>query len=134
MNADLALICCACLLPIEGDTGFLAAAYPDIAKAKREHAEWEASHGDGAISLEDFILPPEDIHWRAYHDRCNPDPDGSAYQIGSAELSTWRGLTRWTAHLMAKNWFALSDWDDLLREAAGESPATRIMVLGQVAA
>ena len=37
------------------------------------------------------------------------------------QVSTWAGLSRWTAHLMAKNWFPLSDWDEVLREAAGES-------------
>lgn len=35
---------------------------------------------------------------------------------------------------MEKNWFALSDWDDLLREVAGEIPSRRIRVAAKEAA
>jgi hypothetical protein len=36
--------------------------------------------------------------------------------------------------MMCKNWLAVTDWDELLREAAGDVPATRIRAAGSVAA
>ena len=129
MTAELALICRACRQPIEGDTGALRATYAAINSVRAAEAEWAERQGDRAISITELMLAPEPVPWLPYHDRCDPEFESASYQIDSAQLSTWRHLARWTAHLMSKNWFPFSDWDELLREAAGEVPATRIQVL-----
>lgn len=132
MSADLALICQQCRFPIEGDTGYLRVTYADIHKYQRDEKAYRERHPEGeAVSLEDFLLGPDPIHWRAYHDKCEPEPDASAYQIDAAKLRTWQGLAHWTAHLMEKNWFASTDWDCLLREAAGDTEARTLRVLAR---
>lgn len=129
MNADLVLICHLCRESIEGDTGALRVTFAELAEHRQREAEWKASHAGELVDLTDMLLAPEDVHWRAYHDRCDPDFEQSSYQIDAMKLRTWRDLARWTAHLMGKNWFPFTDWDDLLREAAGEWRAVRIKVL-----
>lgn len=132
MTADLTLICHGCRFPIEGDTGALRVTFADIAKNRQQDAEWKASHAEGtAMDLAEFLLGPDHVHWRAYHDKCEPEPDLSAYQIDAAKLRTWRDLARWTAHLMSKNWFAATDWGVLLEQAAGDSEPTTLRVLAR---
>ena len=127
--SELVLICRGCRRPVEGDTGSLRATYADINTSRAAEAEWAQRQGGRAIDITDLMLAPGPIRWLPYHDRCDPESGQPSYQISSVQVSTWRGLARWTAHLMSKNWFPFSDWDDLLLEAAGEAPATRIRVL-----
>jgi hypothetical protein len=77
---------------------------------------------------------PGDIHWRSAHDACRSDRDEGCYEIDAPLISGWPHVARWTAHLMSKSWFGLSDWDALLRELSGEAPATRICVVAREAA
>ena len=110
MNTELDLICRRCRQPITSGHGCLWVSFAEIRIANRERDDLGA-----------------DIAWKVHHDGCTPDP-GDAYSVEAAQISTWAGLARWTSHLMAKNWFAFSDWDELLREAAGESTESpRIM-------
>lgn len=122
MTADLALICRACAEPIEGDTGCLRVTFAALAERRQQEQEYAERHPEGsAFSITDFLLGPKPVHWLAYHDKCEPEPDLDAYQIDAVQLRTWRGFAKWTAHLMAKNWFAATDWNSLLLEAAGET-------------
>jgi hypothetical protein len=134
VSADLILICRQCRFPIEGDAGYLRVTYADINKHQQQEQEYRARHPEGsAVSLEDFLLYPDPVHWLACHDPCEPEPGVDAYQIDAARFRTWRDVCGWTAHLMEKNWFAATDWDNLLRELAGETEATTVKVLARSA-
>ena len=130
MNADLTLICHKCRLPIEGDTGYLRVTYPDLHKYREQEREYSERHPEGeAVSITEFLLGPEEIHWLPYHDKCEPEPDLDAYQIDAVQLQSWQCLARWTAHLMSKNWLPHTDWDELLREVSGESKVEQPRIL-----
>jgi hypothetical protein len=107
VNAELDIMCPRCRHAIPRGRGCLWVSYAEIRGGIRE------SGGQTAEG-------PDEITWKVHHDGCTAEP-GDAYSIEVVQISTWAGLSRWTAHLMAKTWFPLSDWDELLREAAGES-------------
>lgn len=111
---DLTLICELCSRPIHSGDGCLYALHSDINRAGRDdtfEAPWHTGH---------FIHPEV----RAV----------SAYAIGASEIQAWPHVARWTAHLMEKGWFALTDWDELMRELSGESAPRRIRALARDAA
>ena len=137
--SDLILICESCRQPILGDTGSVYVTYADINAKQAAQAEWRERHPAGtAIDVVELLTLPAEIHWRTGHDRCRGDRDQGCYEIDAPQIATWPQLARWTAHLMGKNWLALSDWDEFLREAAGERlpPGTRprIRAIAQEAA
>lgn len=107
---DLTLICETCRFPINGDTGCIYALFREMRQSSDE------------------------IHWHTSHYAHFPTNTGDTYEITAARISTWKQLAWWTAHLMEKNWFPLSDWDDLLREASGDVPSRRIRVEAKEAA
>jgi hypothetical protein len=128
---DLTLICETCGFPVAGDTGCIYVAFDDV-NAVRAY-ERSASHADGtAVDVADLLTDPGPVHWRTRH-WTHPE-DRDCYEIGADRISTWPQFAHWTAHLMEKNWFALSDWDDLLREAAGDIPPSRIRIAAREAA
>lgn len=130
MSAELTLICRKCSFPIAGDMGCLRVSFEAIREHARREREWKADHPAGsAVDINDFLLGPDEIRWEAYHDACDPAKGDDCYQIDAVQLTTWQGVCRWTAHLMDKNWFPSTDWDHLLRELAGEIPATTIRIL-----
>lgn len=130
--ADLTLICRRCRFPIDGDTGCLRVTYAAIAQYRQQDREYRERHPEGsAVSLEDFLLGPDPVHWLAYHGKCEPVPDADAYQISAARLRTWQDLAHWTAHLMAKSWFGFTDWDVLLEQVAGGAEPTTLRVLAR---
>ncbi|WP_329045622.1 hypothetical protein OG738_29145 [Amycolatopsis sp. NBC_01488] len=49
--------------------------------------------------------------WRITHDECEP---GEGYRIAVERIRTWPAYLRWTAHLMAEDWFAATDWRELV--------------------
>ena len=113
MSGTLILMCERCGFPIAPGKGSIYATYQEIGAAR---------DGDGRI------------HWYTRHDKCSEHLEESSYELGADQLMTPGELARWTAHLMAKRWFALTDWDDLLREVAGEIPACRVRVVARRAA
>ncbi len=108
--SDLTLICETCRFPISGDTGCIYAAFAEMRTSS------------------------DTVRWRTSHYDCFAEGSRDTYEIGSERIATWRQLVWWTAHLMDKNWFPKSDWDDLLRELSGEAPACRIRVAAREAA
>lgn len=130
MTADLTLICGTCGFPIAEDTGCLRVTMAEVRDHLRQYAEWRQAHPEGsAIDLAELLLAPDEIHWGAYHYACDPARGEDQYQIDAGRIATWRAVCHWTAHLMEKNWFAATDWDDLLRELAGDSPASTFRIL-----
>lgn len=132
---DLTLICETCGFPVAGDSGSIYVLLGDVRDKQRADREWKQAHPPGtAIDIHEFLTMPGDIHWRTGHDKCRTDRDEGCYEIDDDQIATWPALARWTAHLMGKNWFPMSDWDDLLRELSGESPPQRIRVVAREAA
>lgn len=107
---DLTLICETCGFPVAGDSGCIYTTFAEMRTSADE------------------------IRWRTSHYRCFPEGERDTYEISSDQIATWPQFAWWTAHLMEKNWFPLSDWDDLLREVAGVIPARRIRVAAKEAA
>ena len=130
--ADLTIICGTCRST--APDGYLSVRYAEISAYQRAVTAWEEAHpGDGHY-LEELMTMPEEIAWRGFHGACDPGPDEGAYQIGAETLRTWRDLTRWSAHLSGKNWIGFTDWDEVLREAAGQVASRRIIAIGVAAA
>jgi hypothetical protein len=111
---DLTLICETCRFPINGDTGCIYVIFPDINTARRQE--------------------DSEIHWRTSHYAHFTGGVRDTYEIGAERISTWRQLIWWTAHLMEKSWFPLSDWDDLLRELTDGGQPQRIRIVAKEAA
>ena len=138
---DLTLVCEICRFPITGDTGAIYATFPDInaatARERDKRREREARSGAIAVSSIDIVallLEPGPVRWRTSHYEHPGMHEADSYEIGAERIATWQALAHWTAHLMEKNWFALSDWDSLLREVAGDAPSKRIRVAAKEAA
>ena len=109
--SDLTLICETCRFPVHGDTGCIYTTF----------AEMRTS-------------PDDEIRWRTSHYAHFPADTGDTYEITAGRISMWPQLAWWTAHLMEKNWFPLSDWDDLLREVSGDEAPRRIRIAAKEAA
>lgn len=135
MTADITLICETCSFPISRDMGCIYIRTFDVGAYYQAQREWREAHPDGeAVDLRELLEHPDGIHWRTGHDACRTDRDEPTYEISDHQIASWAQLMSWTAHLMSKNWFDLSDWDDLLREVSGEIPAVRIRVAAKEAA
>jgi hypothetical protein len=131
--SDLTWLCDRCGQPVKPEDGGVRVTHAEILEHRRTEAAYDEAHAPGeAVELHEFLLVPPDIRWRPLHFRCDEER-GDAYCIDILFVGTYRGICKWTAHLMAKNWLELTDWDHLLREVAGEIPSTRV-VLAQAAA
>lgn len=132
--SDLTWLCAKCGHAIGPEDGGVRVLHAEIIEAQRTDRDYEEAHGDGeAVDLHEFLLVPPDIAWAPVHYRCDEDR-GDAYCIDVLKVGTYRGLVWWTAHLMAKNWLDLTDWDSLLREAAGEVNSVRVVLRAAAAA
>jgi hypothetical protein len=60
-----------------------------------------------------------------------PRPE-DGYQIGTEQIATMAALFWWSAHLMSKRWLPMTDWDELMREAA-DGTGARIISLASAA-
>lgn len=119
---ELVLICQKCGGPVA--SGCLWVDYAEIVQTRTARAE-QAARPDGApLDIVAFIKSRGDALWKVHHDGCTDDP-ADGYLIDAERLRTWDGLAHWTAHLMEKNWFLLTDWNLLLREVAGERTGHR---------
>lgn len=108
---QLTLICQTCGKPI--DEGHLGIDTQPVTAYEAAAVAWEAEHGD-AGPLAELLTHPEEPQWAAHCEACEPDTCGYCIQAG--ELATYKGLIKWTAHLMGKSWFAHTDWDDMLEK------------------
>jgi len=124
---DLTLMCGACRKPVEHGSGYLSMRFGDLSDHRRAQAAWDETHPGDLHDLGDFLLAPEDVHWGAWHAACDPRRDEDAYQIDDERIDSWRQLTWWTSHLMAKNWLESTDWDHLLQGIA-DGTDTRIVI------
>ena len=46
------------------------------------------------------------------------DEGRNDYYMSTRELRTFKSLVEWEAHLTEKNWFAKTDWHEIVRQAA----------------
>lgn len=129
--SDLVLVCYGCKFPVGDGDGWLRVLYSDIREYTQRERAWNERAKGHALSVENFLLGPDLVHWRAYHRQCDPDMSEDSYWISSERIRTWPQLVRWTAQLMEKNWFGSTDWSSLLMDAVGD--AERALVIRQVA-
>lgn len=105
----LQVLCQVCWQPIErGHLGI------DTQKVAAFQAA-EAARGKVETAddlLETLKAGPEVPQWMTHCGRCEPNTCG--YCIEVSQLRTYKDLVRWTAHLMGKTWFAVTDWDHML--------------------
>lgn len=136
---DLTLICGTCHLPVGDYDGYLyvsVTAAMDLFTAREERPRGPATPaqitGGDVIA---FVQRRQDAAWRVTHNRCDTRPDFlDDYHIRPETIRTWQDLAYWSAHLFSKRWFRFTDWDGLMREVAGVSPAERIQVTRRAAA
>jgi hypothetical protein len=119
MNAQLIMTCGRCRAPIDGGSGFIGVRYRELAPA-------EVLRKAGNF--------PDEVIWEALHNACDPNPAAACYAISADRIATWPAVAWWTAHLLAKPWIDLTDWDEVLRELAGEGGSPRIAVRMESAA
>lgn len=131
--SDLVAICEGCRAEVPDGAGYVCVRYEDIHRYNRENREWHDAHPGTAHYIGELMTLPDEIRWHVYHARCDPWPDKDAYQIDVERLRTWQQLARWTSDLMAKNWLADSDWDDLLRELADDRGTRLVTVKARAA-
>jgi hypothetical protein len=130
---EITIICGRCHAAVAPGSGFLGVSLSEVTRAERAEAAFNAKHPESATLQEVVAELPDEVPWRSRHYACAPKADADAYQIDVDRLRTWADLAHWTAHLLAKTWLTATDWDDILREAAGEIPSRRIRV-GEVQA
>ena len=70
----------------------------------------------GAVDFDKIVNPAK---WAIHCDTCNPHKEGrgcaDCYWIGTDQLSTWRDVAGFTAHLLGKDWVPNdTDWGHLL--------------------
>jgi len=127
---ELIMMCSACHKPIGDHEGWLWVDRSAVSAHGRAARAWREEHEDepgGAISFDvTAVLDyPKPVRWRAHHKDCDPEPDAASYTIESERLSTWADLAHWTAHLMAKQWVAATDWGKIL-EGVAEGSGSRL--------
>lgn len=117
----LILTCEQCGADIGGNTGCLYLREHEIAGRRR-------------ASLPGDSPEPVLLHWRSAHDRCRSDMDVDCYEIDAPRVGSAGALERVSLHMRAKRWLLLTDWDLVMREAAGEVPSVRFRLVGLEAA
>lgn len=126
----LRLICDSCEKDVSGSKqAVIHVPYKDAMKARTEYDEkiWESvdqrKRGEfpKALNLSELLESlPFEAHWEIHCDECNPHPDDDGgwcdgcYWIGLERCSTTERLLDWTAHLMGKDWFSATDWNDFI--------------------
>jgi predicted GIY-YIG superfamily endonuclease len=125
---DFDLICTACGKPgadyLEVDD---SKAYQQMLDERaREQNRLERSRTEGLtafiITGAELMEGPDRVPWQAWHRACDPRPDASTYWFDADRISTWEHVADWTAHLMGKNWFLDTDWQQLLWDLSGRNP------------
>lgn len=115
------ITCQVCRRPVVGD-GYVWVDNAEIAACERAWAEFDERRGGKSwqpVGLEDLFALPDEAEWQAHHARCDPNPDRSSYSIQANRIDTAAKLLDWTAHLMGKSWLGHTNWDNVIRSAAG---------------
>lgn len=115
---DLIAICDRCRKPVEGSDGYIHVSYREIDRQRRERRHFErVARKRQVLSLVDLDEFPAQARWQVHHDRCDPNRAHGCYWFGVERCRTWPQLIEWTAHLMQKDWFCETDWEQVLSDA-----------------
>lgn len=123
VETELIWNCWQCGDQIDPPEGHIYVKFADIQGTQADLDEWEDEYGEALHTWDDIMRKPGPVRWMICHDVCDPDPDADGYFIPLRRLRTPMHMLAWTAHLMAKNWLPLTDWDDLLDRITGGLPA-----------
>ncbi len=88
-------------------------AYAENIRAWREEHYSDKKEGLQVVVMSELGDLPDKAHWRWGHKFCIPD-DGD-YWMDAERLDTAGKMLSFTAHLMEKNWFLDTDWDQVIR-------------------
>lgn len=113
--SELIAICAACNHPVGAGRGHLGIDMQALRTYREAAEQWNADHPE-ASTMAALLHHPELVSWVVHHETCEPNTCG--YCIPVAEISTFKGLIKWTGHLMEKAWLTDTDWNSLLTDAA----------------
>lgn len=117
-TVELEYLCDLCSRPVRDGEGSLYINFGELRSRQSAKAEWDASRdASGALDIMGLLGLPGLATWHIHHDGCRPEGTDD-YDIAVEDVRTWRGLVRWTAHLMEKRWLPETDWRVLLGNAA----------------
>lgn len=114
--SELAAMCGECKTPIGAGEGHLGIDVLALAAYRAAAAEWQAANPSGVGTMGSLLDHPEQVPWKLHHFRCEASPCG--YGISVEEITSFKSLVKWTAHLMGKGWLGETDWDELLEQVA----------------
>lgn len=113
---EFEFFCDSCGTPIADGDGSIRMSFQMLNAARR--AGREAADGSGSVgTVGELLSLPPILPWQILHSVCRPQDD-DAYEIDVERARTAAGLDWWTAHLRSKNWFPLTDWDELVGSAS----------------
>lgn len=78
---------------------------------------------DGPSTVADLMALPDGGTWSVICRDCyTEDMEGMAdYDIELDRISSHKDALDWTLHLMEKNWFPYTNWEEVLRSAIAEN-------------
>ncbi len=111
---------CGCGKPISSGTGYITTDDHIADRYAHESEEFwrrreQAESGNGiALTRASDIPFHAPVPWRAWHQKCDPNPEDDAYWFDVHRADTLRKLMHWAGHLMGKTWVTFTDLPDLL--------------------
>lgn len=78
---------------------------------------------EGFFTLEDLMELPDGGSWSVICRGCyTEDMEGVAdYDIELGRIASYKDALDWTLHLMEKNWFPHTNWEQAIRSASAET-------------
>lgn len=120
---DIRWACDGCGREIAPGQGYIYVNDRDIEtyeRALRERETQRVGKGCITVTLADLADGPHVARWHVYHGSCDPEPEESGYWIDVGHWATASAGFDWAAHLVAKSWIQATDFEKLLRRAAGQ--------------
>lgn len=79
-----------------------------------------SSLGIRIISATQLLESPSRAKWAVHCDSCNPHGDGDGfchgcYWFDAHRMRTWEQSASWTAHIVEKSWFSVTNWGQFLQ-------------------
>lgn len=122
---ELVWDCDVCGQEVADFDGYVVVDMPTVNRAQAAQADWDAENQPDpttpkAVSFNDILRMPDRVPWHVYHGACDPDPEGTTYALGTADLRSVKQVLSWTLHFMdTKSWMVHTTWTDLIKKTAG---------------
>lgn len=106
-------ICQVCGKPVSTEQGVLVIFMKDIDQHEKQYLQWQKSHPTDVVSCKEMCDCPMLVRWHWGHASCLPDKAG--YDIAYSRFDTISKALSWTLHLMEKNWFPSTAWEQAVK-------------------